>query len=75
MALELNNFRNDLAGLTSKIYNIKTSLFEQTNELSAMKINQENLQLSMEKNENKLIEVYGDKTSGSKNMEEVKSGI
>ncbi len=32
--------RSDVAGLTTKIYNIKTSLFEQSNEMSTLKATQ-----------------------------------
>jgi len=32
--------RSDVAGLTTKIYNIKTSLFEQSNEMSTIKATQ-----------------------------------
>jgi len=64
-----------LASLTSKIYNVKTSLFEQTNELSAMKITYEHLVTSIEKADSKLTDASGAVTMGMKNMEEMKSGI
>jgi hypothetical protein len=38
--------RNDVTSLTTKIYNIKTSLFEQTNEISSVKANQNQMQVS-----------------------------
>ena len=37
--------RNDVTGLTTKIYNIKTSLFEQTNEVSSVKATQNQMQV------------------------------
>jgi hypothetical protein len=37
--------RNDVTGLTTKIYNIKTSLFEQTNELASYKATASQLQV------------------------------
>ena len=37
--------RNDVTSLTTKIYNIKTSLFEQTNEMSSLKATQTQMQV------------------------------
>ena len=37
--------RNDVTGLTTKIYNIKTSLFEQTNDLMSVKTTQTQIQV------------------------------
>ena len=43
--------RNDVTGLTTKIYNIKTSLFEQTNDISAVKVSQEQIKVTYHYNQ------------------------
>ncbi len=53
--------RSDVAGLTTKIYNIKTSLFEQSNEMSTIKATQVDItlyQVSLWKVEPPNIESY-----------------
>jgi predicted nucleic acid-binding Zn-ribbon protein len=67
--------RSDVAGLTTKIYNVKTSLFEMSNEMSTLKATQTHMQSAVDKMEMKITDKSEEDKSIGSHMEDMKSDI
>ena len=67
--------RSDVAGLTTKIYNVKTSVFEQSNEMSTLKATQSHMQSAVDKMEMQLSEKHGNEKGMTQHFEDMKSDL
>jgi archaellum component FlaC len=67
--------RSDVAGLTTKIYNIKTSLFEQSNDLSTLKATHSHVQSAVDKLEMRVADKAEEDKAVQTHMEDMKSDI
>lgn len=68
-----SSMKDDINGLTTKILNVKTNLFEQTNEMTTVKASQNHLQSLFEKMETKFESMVENEASSTKHMDEMKS--
>ena len=67
--------RSDVAGITTKIYNLKTSIFEQSNELSTLKAMQSHMQSALDKTEMRITDELEEDKSVQSHVEDMKSDI